>query len=263
MPTVKLYGYGNSPFVRKTACFLFYKGIDFTHVKVNPVRPKETIGFTKGSRVPVLEIDGEWRLESSTHACWLDEVFPEKPVCPKEHKPKIEAIDRWINETYLPSIFRPAIDGKFDFQYCRNGWRLAALMHANAPLPITFRVLWPLVLKRVPFVQAMASQINLDESFDEMHVRLAEELAVHIGDGPYMGGLAQPSMLDLAVFPNVMWNYLVGIENEVVLAKNLIVKSWLMRMSQHLPDYPSLTPDDMLVKSVAQAFEAAEVCVVI
>ena len=59
MTSVKLYGYATSPFVRKTGCFLYYKGVDFTHVPVNPIAPEETIGFTNGSQVPVLEIDGD------------------------------------------------------------------------------------------------------------------------------------------------------------------------------------------------------------
>lgn len=44
---ITLYGYCTSPFVRKTAAFLYYKGLDFTHVPVNPVAPQETIGFTE------------------------------------------------------------------------------------------------------------------------------------------------------------------------------------------------------------------------
>ena len=39
MTTVKLYGYATSPYVRKVGCFLYYKGIDFTHVSVSPLEP--------------------------------------------------------------------------------------------------------------------------------------------------------------------------------------------------------------------------------
>ena len=40
MANIKLYGYATSPYVRKTGCFLYYKGIDFTHIPVNPLKTK-------------------------------------------------------------------------------------------------------------------------------------------------------------------------------------------------------------------------------
>ena len=80
MPDIKLYGYATSPYVRKVGCFLYYKGVDFTHVPVNPINPRETLGHTGGNSVPVLEVDGECRRESSQLGHWLDELFPEKPI---------------------------------------------------------------------------------------------------------------------------------------------------------------------------------------
>ena len=68
MAQIKLYGYATSPYVRKNRCFLYYKGIDFTYVPVSPLKPRATIGHTNGTQVPVLEVDGEWRRESSDHA---------------------------------------------------------------------------------------------------------------------------------------------------------------------------------------------------
>ena len=82
MKTVKLYGYATSPYVRKVGCFLYYKGIEFEHIPVNPINPAQTIGHTNGTQVPVLEIDGEYRRDSSELAFWLDELLPEKPLCP-------------------------------------------------------------------------------------------------------------------------------------------------------------------------------------
>ena len=75
MANIKLYGYATSPYVRKTGCFLYYKGIDFTHVPVNPIKPKATIGHTNGTQVPVLEVGGEWRRESSDHALRYDHLM--------------------------------------------------------------------------------------------------------------------------------------------------------------------------------------------
>ena len=94
----------------KLPVFLYYKGIEFEHIPVNPLDPQASIAHTNGDQVPVLEIDGEWRRESSSHALWLDKIFPDKPLCPQQHRKKILAIDQWISHQFLTSAFRPAID---------------------------------------------------------------------------------------------------------------------------------------------------------
>jgi glutathione S-transferase len=251
--SIKLYGYATSPYVRKTGCFLYYKEVDFTHVPVNPLKTKATIGHTNGTQVPVLEVDGEWRRESSDHARWLDELFPEKPLCPAEHKEKIEEIDRWISDTYLPSLFRAAIDGGFNKQFVRRAWRLAALVNADTPLPWPVRLIWPLGLKRASFIQHMAQHLDLTESYEDMRVRLFSELVGHIGDGPYMGGLDQPTMLDFAVFPQLVFSYMFGLEENLTAAKYPVIKGWLKRVSEHLPKNPTLAADKMQINSLAEA----------
>lgn len=253
MTDIKLYGYATSPYVRKTACFLYYKGINFTHVPVNPLKPSATIGHTNGVQVPVLEVDGEWRRESSEHARWLDELFPEKPLYPLAHKEKIDEVDRWISDTYLTSLFRMAIDGPFNREFVARAWRLAALVSADTPLPFPVRLIWPLGLRRASFIQHMAQHMDLSESIEDMQVRIFSELVGHIGDGPYMGGLDQPSMLDLAVFPQLVFGYMFGLQENLVAAMDPAVKKWLKRVSDHLPENPTLAADRMQVNSLAEA----------
>jgi glutathione S-transferase len=251
--TIKIYGYATSPFVRKTGCFLYYKGLDFTHVPVNPLKPKATIGHTNGTQVPVLEVDGEWRRESSGHARWLDGLFPDKPLYPLEHRAKIDEIDRWINDSYLVSIFRRAIDGDFNTQFVRRAWRLAALVHAATPIPAPVRLIWPLALRRAPFIREMAKDMDLTESYEDMQVRIISELIGHIGDGPYLGALDQPTMLDLAVFPQLVFSYMFGIEENLPVAKHPAVNAWMRRVADHLPENPTLAADHMQVRSLAEA----------
>lgn len=251
MKSVKLYGYSTSPYVRKTGCFLYYKGIDFTHIPVNPMEPDSTIGFTAQTQVPVLEIDGEWRLESSEHALWLDELFPEKPLCPAEHRSKIEEIDKWIGDTFLLSIFRYSIDGEMNHRFRQAGWRLAAILSAQTPLPERARHLWPDALQKAPFIQDMAKHMDLTESHKDMQMRIAGELVGHIGDGPYLGSLDQPTMLDFAVFPQLVWGYMFGLEEHLSAAAHRVVKAWLQRVATHLPDNPTLSADFMQVNSIA------------
>jgi glutathione S-transferase len=253
MPKVKLFGYATSPYVRKTACFLYYKGIDFSHVPVNPIKPKATIGQTNGTQVPVLEVDGEWKRESSDHAFWLDELFPEKPLYPLEHRAKIDEIDRWISDTFLISLFRRAIDGNITTQFLRRAWRLAALVSADTPLPWPVRLIWPVGLRKAPFIQHMGQHMDLTESHEDMQVRILSELVEHIGEGPYMGGQNQPTMLDFAVFPQLVFNYMFGLEEELSAAKHPVIKGWLKRVSQHLPNNPALAADKMQVNSLSEA----------
>ena len=253
MKNVKLYGYATSPYVRKTGCFLYYKGVEFTHVPVNPLKPDATIGHTNGTQVPVLEVDGEWRRESSDHARWLDELFPEKPLYPLEHQATIDEIDGWISDTYLTSMFRMAIDGPFNKQFVSRAWRLAAIVNADTPLPFPVRLIWPLGLRRASFIQHMAKHLDLNESYDDMQDRIFSELVGHIGDGPYMGGLDQPTMLDFAVFPQLVFGYMFGLQESLSAAMDPVVKGWLKRVSKHLPENPTLAADNMQVNSLADA----------
>lgn len=253
MKSIKLYGYATSPFVRKTGCFLYYKGIDFTHVPVNPLEPDLTIGHTNGTQVPVLEVDGEWRRESSDHARWLDELFPEKPLCPSEHRAKIDEIDAWISDTFLLSIFRGAIEADLDLQFRYRGWRLAALVSAQTPLPEQVRHLWPEQLKTAPFILDMAKHMDLTESYADMQIRIFSELVEHIGEGPYMGGLDQPTMLDFAIFPQLVFGYMFGLEKNLSAAMHPVIKGWLSRVSEHLPANPTLAADFMQINSLAEA----------
>ena len=251
MTEIKLYGYANSPFVRKTTCFLFYKGLDFTHIPVDPIKPKKTIAFTNKSQVPVLQIGEDWKLESSDHAYWLDELFPEKPLCPSAHRAKIEAIDGWISQTFLLSIFRPAIDGNLNLNFLRRGWRLAKLMNTNSPVPPHIHFLWPFVIRKVPFIKSMAQHMDLSESPIAMAKRIQAELIEHIGEGPYIAGMDAPTMLDLAIYPNFIWGPMFGLAPNLGIGEHPIIKAWLRRVSEHMPDNPSLTPDRMIVKPLS------------
>lgn len=251
MKSIKLYGYSTSPFVRKTGCFLYYKGLDFTHIPVNPFDPATTIGFTNQTQVPVLQIGNEWRLESSQHAHWLDAEFPEKPLCPRDNKTKIGEIDAWVSDTFLASIFRFAIDGEMSLQFRFRAWRLAAILSAHTPLPEQVRHQWPNALKTAPFIQEMGKDMDLSESYPDMQMRIAGELVAHIGDGPYIGGFDQPTMLDFAVFPQLVWGYMFGLEERISAAAHPVVKAWLQNVAKHLPDNPVLAPDELQVETIA------------
>lgn len=253
IPPIKLYGYATSPFVRKTACFLYYKQLPFEHVPVNPIEPQRTISFTGGTQVPVLEVDGEWRLESSDHAHWLDEMFPDRPLCPTEHRATILAIDEWVTNTFLLAIFRHAIDGKMTLTARTRYWRLAALVSSQTPLPAPIQHRWPELIRSAPFVQAMGQQMDLSESYTAMTRRVGLELVRYIGRGPFIGGMQHPTMLDLAVFPQLVFSVMAGLEDSLQAAQHPVLKHWIAAMAEHLPNNPILINDDMVLKSLDEA----------
>lgn len=252
MSIIKLYGYATSPFVRKTGCFLYYKGLEFEHVPVNPYEPEKTIGHTGGTQVPVLEIDGEWRLESSAHALWLDKLYPEKLLCPAEHRDEILEIDEWVSETFLHSIFRMDPDSELDLASLSVFWRLAAIVSAHTPMPEEIRHQWPDLVREAPFIRALNERLDQSESEEAMNMRIGGELVAHIGSGPYMGGLDNPSMLDLAIFPQLVFGYMFGLEQHLTAAMHPVLKEWMVRMTKHLPANPTLAADFMQVRSLKE-----------
>ena len=251
MREIKLYGYATSPFVRKTACFLYFKGLEFKHVPVNPLAPELTLAHTNGTQVPVLEIDGEFRRESSEHAFWLDELFPENPLCPAVNAQRVKQIDHWISDTYLRSIFRT--DGDFDLQFRFRGWRLAALVNAHTPLSSQDQHHWPNLLRTMPFIVEMTKPIDTTESRDDMRLRIFSEFLAHLGDGPYLGGFEQPTMLDMAIFPQMIFGYLFGLEETLSAAQHPAVRSWMQKVATHLPDNPTLIASHMQINRLEDA----------
>lgn len=256
MSQIKLYGYATSPYVRKVGCFLYYKQLDFEFVPVSPMTAASDLEFIGGTQVPVLVIDGEARRDSSPLAHWLDERFPERALCPAEHREKILEIDKWVSDTFLMSIFRGAIDGEVNLQYRYRFWRLAALVSAHTPLPEQVRHAWPDFVANAPFIKAMGEHMDLTESAQDMAVRIGMELAAHIGEGPFIGGFKAPTMLDLAVFPQVVFGVMFGLEANLSAGQHPVIKAWIKRMADHLPANPTLVADMMQVTLIAEALAA-------
>lgn len=258
MSKIKLYGYATSPYVRKVGCFLHYKQLEFEFVPVSPMTAADQLAFVGGTQVPVLQIDEEARRESSELAYWLDELFPEHPLCPVSHGEKIREIDAWVSDTFLMSIFRGAIDGEVNLQYRFRFWRLAALVSAHTPLPEQVRHMWPDFVANAPFIKAMGDHMDLTETAQDMNMRIGMELAAHIGEGPFMGGLDAPTMLDLAVYPQIVFGVMFGLEGELSAARHPVIRGWIERMMEHLPENPTLVADTMQLMSVKEALAALD-----
>jgi glutathione S-transferase len=238
---ITLYGYTTSPFVRKVSCHLHYKGLPFDFVGVSPVEPDKTIGFSGGTQVPVLKISDEWRRDSSKIGHWLDELCPEKPLVStnRAERDKILEIDDWASDQFIPGmIFRAAVDREVDDAFRKRAWRLAEIVSDGATLPEEIKKAWPELLGQAPFIVNMVNQLDRSEPLEAMQMRLFFELTQHLGDGPYLGGLPDPSLADFAIYPQMMFPYQVGLMNTLPVLEHPTVGPWLERVAGHLPQNP-------------------------
>jgi glutathione S-transferase len=246
---VKLYGYVTSPYVMKVAAFLMYKEIPYTHVHVRP-GTNEAIKFTNQTQVPVLEINGEWRKNSSDLGIWLDERYPEKSLLgmSEEERATILKIDQWVSDMMIPSRFREAVDWTNSYNSIRNGWRLARMVNFGTPIPLKWRLLWPFGVKKAPFIVNMVNELDRTEGMEEMRARVLSELENHIGHGPYLGGMQSPSLADFAAYPIIMSSWLTGMRGDFSWRSNSKILGWLKAVQRHLPNNPLPADDRFIVR---------------
>ena len=247
---ITLYGYTTSPFVRKVSCYLYYKGLQFNFVGVSPVEPNKTIGFSGGTQVPVVKIGDKWRTDSSPIGHWIEELYPEKPLLGKTatDRETIVKIDDWASEQFIPGmIFRSAVDGEKNEAFKKRAWRLAEIVSSGATLPDHVKEAWPDIIATAPFIQRMVNELDLSEPLLAMQQRIIMELADHLGDGPFLGGLDAPSLADFAVYPQIMFNYQVGLINDLILLEHPTLGPWLERVGNTLPRNPWCVDESFIV----------------
>ncbi len=251
MLNVKLYGYSTSPFVRKVGCCLYYKDLPFEFIPVNPMEPKE-IAFTGQTQVPVLQIGNEWRTDSTPLAIWLDESFPEKPLLGKtpQERESILAMDSWVTDSLILAGFRSAYEGEMNAKFRHRAWRLAAIVSSQTPLPDEMRNAWPDLLKTAPFIKHMMCHADESETLSEMLARVPLQLIGNLQGGPFFGGRKEPSLVDFAIFPQVVFMYMVGIDQHLGLTLAPPLNNWLNNMKPLMPKNPLLVPDFMIVNDL-------------
>ncbi|BFM15594.1 hypothetical protein R50073_17770 [Maricurvus nonylphenolicus] len=251
MTDIKLYGYSTSPYVRKVACCLYYKDLPFEFVPVNPINSKE-IGFTGQTQVPVLQIGDEWRTDSTPLAIWLDELFPQNPLMGNtpEEKESILALDSWVTNSLILAGFRGAYEGEMNAAFRHRAWRLASIVSSQTPLPDEIRNAWPDLLKAAPFIKHMMCHVDTSESLADMKVRIAMQLIENLQGGPFFGGREEPSLVDFAIFPQVVFPYMVGMDEDLLIRHDPSLNQWLNNMKPLMPKNPLLVPDFMIINSL-------------
>jgi len=248
---IKLYGYSTSPYVRKVGCCLYYKKLPFEFVPVNPIDPRE-IGFSGQAQVPVLQIGDEWRTDSTPLAIWLDELFPEKPLLgntPQESE-SILALDSWVTDSLILSFFRYANEGEMNAKFRHSAWRLAAIVSSQTPLSAEIRNAWPDLVKMAPFIKHMMCDVDTSETLSEMQARVPLQLIENLQGGPFFGGRKEPSLVDFAIFPQVVFTYMVGIHQNLMLTHEPSLNNWLNNIKPFMPKNPLLVPDFMIVNEL-------------
>ena len=132
MSTIELYFAKASTFAQRTRVVLLEKGIDFTPIEIDLQNKPE--GYTQIShygKVPAIKHGDLTLYESAIINEYLDEVFPEPPLLPRD--PGAKAIARiWIdyaNTRFVPA-FSKFLRGK-DVQEREQGQRefLEALLY--------------------------------------------------------------------------------------------------------------------------------------
>ncbi|UTW55271.1 glutathione S-transferase family protein [Kordiimonas sp. SCSIO 12610] len=248
---IKLYGYATSPFVMKVSAYLKYKGLPYTYVHVRP-RTNEAIKFTGQTQVPVLEINDEWRKNSSDLGAWLDERYPEKPLLgnSEAEKQTIWTIDRWISDVMIPARFREAVDWTNSFNSILNGWRLAKIVNFGTAIPLQWRLMWPVGVKRAPFIVDMVNTLDRSEPMEIMRSRILDELEAHIEDGPFLGGLKLPSLADFSAYPIIISPWLIGMRGDFSWKSRPVILNWMKAVQSHLPDNPLPVDERFLVREM-------------
>ncbi len=251
MSHIQLFTYPTSPYAQKVGCYLKFKQLDFKLVGVNPMT-NDQIRFTRQRQVPVLQIADQWRKESSSIGLWLEEKYPERPMLPvdKSERDRVLAVDKWVSESLIPSVFRNAYEWENAFYSITNGWKLSRAVNHCTPLPRLARVLWPFGVKRAPFIVNMVEQLDLTESMQDMVSRLQKELVQHLGSGDYLAGRSEPSMADLSAFPIVVNGYMMGMKSKRFMVDHPDIMAWVKRVSTYLPVNPLLVPDKYIVRSL-------------
>jgi len=247
MPSIQLFSYPTSPYGQKVGCYLKYKQLDFKYIPVNPIT-SEQIAFTRQRQVPVLQIDDDWRKESSELGVWLDELYPERPLLPLDGSAKdiVMNIDQWISSHLIPSFFRYAVEWQNPWYSITNGWRLSRAVSNGTRLPLYVRLLWPFGVKRASFIVNMVNELDLDESIPAMNSRLQNEFLDHLAEGPFLGSQSEISLADLSAFPPIASGWFMGMKAKQSLLEHPQIRAWAERVYAQLPANPLLVPDKIL-----------------
>ncbi len=236
---ITLYGFPTSPYVLKVAGCLGFKQLDFQFVGVSPINYRQ-IAFTGTRQVPVLKVGDDWRSDSDDIALWLEELFPERPLLPEqpEMKSRVEELTTWVNRAVIPGMFRLSVDWPSAFTGLTNGWKLASAVNRSTDLPFWVRALWPVLVRKAGFVNRIVESLDGDEPLDAFQQRLLRDFTRRLGDGPFLGGMSEPSLADVSLYPLVLFGEHLGLRRDTPWLTSPEVRHWVDLMNTHFDQPP-------------------------
>jgi len=243
---LRLYSYALSPFAAKVHCYLCYKGLEFETFYVNPLRVREELPL--GHQIPVLEIDGEYKNDSTPIGLWLEQRFPQRPkLLPEDQRDqaRVLAIDRWVTDSLIPVVMRMMLAiGEPLRVRVRNRSRGARVLNATVPvgIPLPLRLVYPFVIARVGFLQRMVAVTDLSRPNVEVFAAAIDELVEHIAAGLFLGGLNSPSLADCSAYAQLALPYLAGYDGVDAFTRNRAVFDWFVRVGAVLEGTTALLP---------------------
>lgn len=245
---ITLYACAVGPHCAIVNCILDYKHLEFNVIHVDPVS-RGQIGFTGQRHLPVLRIGEHWRTDSTHIALWLEELYPRRPVLGASPGDRLAILElhRWVTDSVLPAMLRRRLERRGPGDTLRTGWRLAAVLHRARRLPRWRRLAWPWYLRGQRRMPAAVDRFRTGESLEAMAERICRECLEQLRGGPFLGGRECPSLADLAVYPQLVADYLLGLGPAPLWQGSEPLRAWLRRVQAELPGNPLLAPDDCLV----------------
>lgn len=184
---IRLYTQQPNPFSEKVAAALALKGLPFERVVSDD--PEDIKRWSPISRtLPVLEIDGRRKSDSTAIVEWLDEVYPEPPLYARD--PKVALAQRHLAEWSDSS-----------FAWYWNRWRAARYPQPGDDAPLDASLISRLMgqvgrkLGRAPVSAADARELVIVKELEDRF----GDLVGFLRDRPYFYA-DEPSIADASVF---------------------------------------------------------------
>ncbi len=104
------------------------------------------------------------------------------------------------------------------------------------------RAAWPLFIKRLAFVRRLLEMADDGLPMEASKRKLYQQFIAHLAAGPFLAGRAEPSLADLAAYPQFALFYLTDFRGGEDILEYPAILSWLRRMSRCVSGTPPLVP---------------------
>jgi|ETNmetMinimDraft_23_1059889.scaffolds.fasta_scaffold26446_1 glutathione S-transferase len=104
MRMITLFQFEISPFCDKTRRALTYKGLEFEVKEMLFSQEAENLKVSPTHKFPVIDRDGDRLADSTDIAYYLEEKYPEPPLCPADpaSRAHMHIIEDWADESLFP-----------------------------------------------------------------------------------------------------------------------------------------------------------------